>query len=351
MALKLEDLKEALDCISEAVVISDMLGKIVLINRATIEKLKLDKTDENNVTIFDFIPQSELWKLENARERADSEYYEIVLRRKNGDTFNAIVSGRNIVIEEEAYRVSTILDVTSLKETEEKLLTQTKEQLKNLKNHIITKVSKNAQEANDLKAKQSEELHKYAADLEYLAKQNKDFEKIIFNLKTKVIKLDKINEELRSEIVKIQKDAFSFRDLLELQINKAKMTGERFSLILVTIDNFAELLNTFEHKSKMDTIITATTRYFKTMLRNFDVVQYVNDGMFYIIVINTPNLNVTLLSENLSKSKELLDGMQLEFTAGMSFFYKHDSVEQITYRCMKDHSEHLKIKKDLENNA
>ncbi|MDD2698784.1 MAG: PAS domain S-box protein [Arcobacteraceae bacterium] len=351
MALKLEDLKEALDCISEAVVVSDIMGKMVLINKATIEKLKLDKSDENQSNILDFIPKTELWKLENARERADSEYYEIVLRRKNGETFTAIVSGRNIVIGEEAYRISTILDVTSLKETEEKLLANTKEQLKNLKNHIITKVSKNAQDTNDLKAKQNEELHKYSLDLEHYAKQNKDFEKIIFNLKTKVIKLDKMNEELRAEIVKVQKDAFSFKDLLELQINKAKMTGERFSLILVTIDNFVELLNTFEHKSKMDTIITATTRYLKTMLRNFDVIQYVNDGMFYIIVINTPNLNVTLLSENLSKSKALLDGMQLQFTAGMSFFYKHDSVEQITYRCMKDHNEHLKIKKDLENNG
>lgn len=84
MALKLEDLKEALDCISEAIVVSDIMGKIVLINRATIEKLKLDKEDENNCTIFDFIPQGELWKLENARQRADSEYYEIVLRRKMG---------------------------------------------------------------------------------------------------------------------------------------------------------------------------------------------------------------------------------------------------------------------------
>jgi len=351
MALKLEDLKEALDCISESVVISDIFGKIVLINRAAIEKLKLDKTDEDHTTIFEFIPKDELWKLENARARADSEYYEIVLQRKNGDTFAAIVSGRNIVIEDEAYRISTILDVTSLKETEEKLLANTKEQLKNLKNHIITKVSKNLQETNNLKAKQSEELSKYASDFEYLSKQNKDFEKIIFNLKTRVVKLDRINEELRSEIVKIQKDSFSFKDLLDLQINKAKMTGEKFSLILITIDNFAELLNTFEHKSKMDTIITATTRYFKTILRNFDVIQYVNDGMFYIIVINTPNLNVTLLSENLTKPKELLDGIVITFTAGMSFFYKHDSAEQITYRCMKDHNEHLKNKKDLENNG
>ncbi len=351
MALKLEDLKEALDCISEAVVISDVMGKIVLINRATIEKLKLDKSDEEHCTIFDFIPKSELWKLENARQKADSEYYEIVLKRKNGDTFAAIVSGRNIVIEEEPYRISTILDVTSLKEMEEKLLANTKEQLKNLKTHIITKVSQNAQETNDLKAKQHEELHKYTSDLEFFSKQNKDFEKIIFNLKTRVVKLDKINEELRSEITKIQKESFSFKDLLELQINKAKTTGEKFSLILITIDNFEELLNTFDHKSKMDTIITATTRYFKTILRSFDVIQYVNDGMFYVIAINTPNLNVTLLTENLTKKKELLDGMMITFTAGMSFFYKNDSAEQITYRCMKNHSEHLKDKKDLENNA
>ncbi len=351
MALKLEDLKEALDCISEAIVVSDIMGKMVLINRATIEKLKLDKSDENNSNLLDFIPESEIWKLEQARQRTDSEYYEIVLRRKNGDTFSAIVSGRNIVIEEEVYRVSTILDVTHLKETEEKLLAQTKEQLKNLKNHLITKVTKNAQETNDLKAKQNEEIFKMATDLEFLSRQNKDFEKIIFNLKAKVIKLDKLNDELRHEIVKIQNDAFTFKDLLELQINKAKQTNEKFSLILVTIDNYEELMATFEHKSKMDTIITATTRYFKTILRNFDVIQYVNDGMFYIIVINTPNLNVTLLTENLTNDKELLDGMKLKFTAGMSFFYKHDSAEQITYRCMKDHHERSIVKRALDTNG
>lgn len=351
MALKLEDLKEAFNCISEAIVVSDVMGKMVLINRAAIEKLKLDSTDENQSNILDFIPKTELWKLQQAKERADSAYYEIVLQRKNGDTFAAVVSGKNIVIEEEAYRISTILDVTSLKETEEKLLANTKEQLKNLKNHLITKVTKSAQDTNELKAKQNEELSKIGADLEFLSHQNKDFEKIIYNLKAKVIKLDRINEELRHEIVKIQKDAFTFKDLLELQINKAKQTGERFSLILVTIDNYEELMNTFEHKSKMDTIITATTRYFKTILRNFDVIQYVNDGMFYIIVINTPNLNVTLLTENLTNDKELLDGMKLQFTAGMSFFYKHDSAEQITYRCMKDHHEHLSVKRELDTNG
>jgi len=292
-----------------------------------------------------------LWKLENARKRADSAYYEIVLQRKNGETFSAIVSGRNVSIDGEPYRISTILDVTSLKETESRLLAQTQEQLKNLKTHIITKVSKSAQDTNDLKARQNKEITKYVDNLDQLSKQNSDFEKIIFTLKSRILKLDKINEELRSEILKIQKESFSFQNLLELQINKAKSTGEKFSLILVTIDNFAEIFNTFEHKSKMDTIITATTRYFKTMLRNFDVIQYMNDGMFYIIVINTPNLNVTLLSKNLTKPKELLDKLTIEFTSGMSFFYKNDSPQQIMYRCIKDHNEHLKMKKDLENNG
>ncbi|MBI3873461.1 MAG: GGDEF domain-containing protein [Arcobacter sp.] len=243
------------------------------------------------------------------------------------------------------------MDVTSLKETEAKLLVNTREQLKNLKNHIITKVSKNAKETNELKAKQTEELAKFGDSFELISRQNKDFEKIIFALKTRVVKLDKINEELRNEIRKIQKESFSFKDLLELQINKAKATGEKFSLILITLDNFEEILNTFEHKSKMDTIITATTRYFKTMLRNFDVIQYINDGMFYAIVINTPNLNVSQLSENLTKPKELLDKVVITFTSGMSFFYKNDSPEQITYRCMKDHSEHIKKKQELENNG
>jgi len=351
MALKLAYLKETLDCVSEAVVVSDIHGDMVIINKATIEKLELEESDEKNSNILDFIPQTELWKLENARKRADSAYYEIVLQRKNGETFNAIVSGRNVIIDDAPYRISTILDVTSLKETESRLLAQTKEQLKNLKNHIITKVSKNLQETNDLKARQNEEITKCINNISHLSKQNNDFEQIIFTLKSKIVRLDKLNKELRDEIIKIQKESFSFHNLLELQINKAKSTGEKFSLILVTIDNFAEIFNTFEHKSKIDTIITATTRYFKTILRNFDVVQYMNDGMFYILVINTPNLNVTLLSENLTKPKELLDKITINFTAGMSFFYTNDSPEQIMYRCMQDHNEHLKRKKDLKNNG
>ncbi|MCK5294418.1 MAG: PAS domain-containing protein [Arcobacteraceae bacterium] len=343
--LNLVNLKESLNCVSESVIVSSLSGDIVIINESAIKKLGLSASYQNNRNIMDFIPEDQKWKIEQAIKSNNSEYYEIELRREDDNSFPAIVSGKTIFIDEIGYRVSTILDVTSLKETEEKLLSKTKEQLKTLKNHIVKKVSQNAQDTNILKSKFDEESKNYSDDIKKLKNKILDDNKVIEILSKKIDILDKKNKELKQKILKIAKESFSFEDLLKLEIARAGSLNTKFSLVLISIDNFIEIFNSPLYRTKTDIIINATLRYFKNTLRNYDMVQYIDNGMFYIVLTNTPNFNISKMINNLIQPRILLDKLELNFTGGMSHFHQKDNVESLIYRCMKDHSEHQERKK------
>jgi PAS domain S-box-containing protein len=345
MEFNLESLKKAYDLTSESIIVSDTNGLIVGINEAAIKKLEISKEHEYKKTLLDFIPEDQVWKLEEARFKNDGEYYEIELQRLSGEIFPALVSGKTVTLDDGVFRVSTILDVTNLKKTQEELLEKTKEQLQNLKSHVIAKVSQSEKEKNELKAQMGEELKKYGTDVKKLHTKIQEDAELIYNLKTKVIKLDKLNTKLQEEIKQVSKDNFSFEDLLNLEIQRANSLGSKFSLVLISMDNFQEIFSTFEYKSKLDIVINATLRYFKGILRNYDIVQYIDNGMFYIILTNTPNFNISKMVNNLTQPKELINGLEVEFTSGMSHFYKNDSAENIIYRCMKNHNEKLEKKK------
>jgi PAS domain S-box-containing protein len=165
MEFNLESLKKAYDFTSESIVISDTTGLIVGINEAAIKKLEIEKEHEYQKTLLDFIPDDQAWKLELAKDKNDGEYYELDLQRLTGEVFPALVSGKTVTLDDGVYRVSTILDVTQLKKTQEELLAKTKEQLHNLKSHVIAKVSQSEKEKNELKAKISEEVKKYGTDV------------------------------------------------------------------------------------------------------------------------------------------------------------------------------------------
>jgi PAS domain S-box-containing protein len=345
MGFTLDSLKKAYDLTSEAIVVSDTTGLIVGINEAAIQKLVIVKEHEYHKTLLDFIPEDERWKLELAKDRNDGEYYELTLQRLNGEQFPALVSGKTVKLDDGIFRVSTILDVTTLKQTQEELLEKTKEQLQSLKSHVIAKVSKNEKEKNDLKAQINEEVKKYGTDVKKLHGKIQNDAQLIYTLKTKVIKLDKLNTKLQDEIKQISKDNFSFEDLLELEIQKANSLGTKFSLVLISMNNFEEIFANLEYKSKLDIVINATIRYFKGILRNYDVIQYIDNEMFYIILANTPNFNISKMVANLTQAKELINGLTIDFTSGMSHFYKNDNAESIIYRCMKNHNERLEEKK------
>lgn len=344
MGFNLESLKKAYDLTSESIIIFDTQGIIVGINEAATKKLELTKEHEYKKTMLDFVPEDQLWKIEQAKSTNDGDYYEIDLQRLTGEIFPALVSGKTVQLDDGIFRVSTILDVTLIKKTQEELVAKTQEQMKQLKSHVIAKVSQSEKEKNELKAQISQDVKKYGNDVKKLHQRLQDDAQTIHDLKTKVIKLDKLNEKLREEIKQVSKDNFSFEDLLELEIQRANSLGSKFSLVLISMDNFEEVFSTLEYKSKLDIVINATLRYFKGTLRNYDVVQYIDNGMFYVILTNTPNFNISKMIDNLTQPKELINGLKMTFTSGMSHFYKNDNAESIIYRCMKNHNEKTKEK-------
>jgi GGDEF domain-containing protein len=262
----------------------------------------------------------------------EKNHYEIELKNINNDNFIAIIHSNSVFVDNEKVLIFTIINVTKIKEEEIKLLEDSKSQIKSLKSHLITKISQANQETNKIKAFHLEEFNK-------INEKNKTFQLVIGKLKEKVVDLENINIELKKEIDNLKQESFSFKDLLELQINRSKETGEKFSLILVTIDNFNELKNNFETKNKLELIIKATTRHIKNKLRNFDMVFNIKDGIFYVIAVNVnSDFNTSVFVERISRTETLLGEYSIKFSAGMTFFYKEDTFEQMTYRTMVNHS-------------
>lgn len=327
--LELFDLKYVLNCVSEAIVVSDEEYNIVSINDAAVNKLYIDYDTVYNKKLLDFIPSEELPKVQNAIKTNSSEYYEIHLKRENNELFPALVSGKELRIREKKYRISTIIDVSELKNKEKMLILQSKDQVKQLKHHLISKVTQGAKEVNKIKGKSN-------VDLSTLHNQSIENEITIINLTKKVKLLTNENNLLEKEIDRLKDDSFGFNDLLELEIAKSKKFKTKFSLCIISIHNFASVKESINSENKVELILKAIKRQFKQSLRTMDVVLYDKEGVFNILLPNWADVNITDIIDKLVVAKGIGYSTSLTFDYGLSHFYEKDTSEAIIYRAKKN---------------
>lgn len=337
--LKLDDLKDLFNYISESIAISDENYNIVLINDAAVKKLGLHYETIYSKTLFDYIPEDQVHKVKTAIEKNNNEYYEVELRRENHERFPALVSGTQMILDNKKYRVSTILDVTELKQKEEELLAKSKTEVKKLKTHIISNVNDKATKINEVKNASLGEINSLKTQITEMEYDN-------FKLEKQLISLKKENNRLSEEIERIKDESFEFETILELEIARAKAFKLNFTLVKVVIDDFEELKEIIGTKSKLKILLSAIKRQFKNSVKSIDIVHHDIDDVYYLVLANAANINITKVVENLIIPKKMEDNINITFSYGVAHFFDKDDSKGMLYRCDKSLESYMKEKEE-----
>jgi PAS domain S-box-containing protein len=327
--LELADLKELYNYISESIVIVDQKRDIVLVNEMAIRKFATtrDKILYNNIA--ELIPvdyQDDIFKTMQDR---DDTYYDIFLKKhSNHSLFPAFVSAQILPLKDGIYSILTIIDVTELKNQEES-------KLKKLKSHIITQATSHAQKASEIKGQNTTELIALQDELDQAKHE-------IFKLERKLTLFERENHILNGQAEKIQESSFSFEQVLDREIALGKRYGRKFSLAIVGIDDYKNFSEQVNSETKKELILRAFKKHFKSTIRTTDVIYYENSGLFYMILPNSNDVNITDLVNRLLHAKKIDTKIIVRFNCGIAHFYEQDTREHLLYRARKNLEENIK---------
>ncbi len=119
---QIEILNLLLNSTIEGIVVYDANKKVIHSNRNFAKLFGYDDQEIIGKDAFDFIAPESLELVKNKIVIDDQEPYEALVCRKNGSKFWAILRGKNSVISGKKVRISAIIDITDIKEKEEKIL-------------------------------------------------------------------------------------------------------------------------------------------------------------------------------------------------------------------------------------
>jgi len=326
--LKLDDLKKVFSYVNESIIITDADNNIVLINK-TAQKI-FDVSEENALytKITDFIPVEEQENILNTIKNEDESYYEIFLKKSNSELFTAFVSGQVFPLQDEMYGILTIVDITELKNKD-------KEQLKKLKSHIINQATTNAKKQSDTKGEETSNLIAMQAELD-----NTKHEMLMMERKTSLFERE--NQFLNVQADKIQEDSFSFDQVLVREVALAKRYERHFSLAIVAIDDYKSFTEQVNNEAKKDLILRAFKKHFRSTTRTTDVIYYENSGLFYLILPNSNDVNITELVGRLLHAKKIDTKIIVRFNCGIAHVYPQDTAEHLLYRTKKNLEQNIK---------
>jgi len=327
--LELTDLKELYDYVSEAIVIVDEKHDIVLVNKVALKKFETIEENILYTNIAELIPidyQEDIFK---TIKDSDESYYDIFLKKFNDHSlFPAFVSGQMLQLKDTTYGILNIVDITELKKQEEK-------KLKKLKSHIISQATTHAQKASEIKGQNTTELITLQDELDQAKHE-------IFKLERKLTLFERENHILNGQAEKIQENSFSFEQVLDREIALGKRYGRKFSLAIVGIDDYKTFSEQVNSEAKKELILRAFKKHFRSTIRTTDVIYYENSGLFYMILPNSNDVNITDLVKRLLHAKKIDTRIIVKFNCGIAHFYEQDTREHLLYRARKNLEENIK---------
>lgn len=319
--IELEELKKIYDYVTESIIVSDETNKVVLMNSAALEKFGIEEDEAILKQLDEFIPLDDRELVLNTIKNEDISYHDVMLKKADSKLFSAFVSGQILKLKNQNYGILTIVDVTELKEKE-------KVQLKKLKSHIINQATTYAQKENELKGQETSELAEMREKLEQIKHEN-------FMLERKVTLFERENRILNIQSEKMQEDTFSFEQVLDREMALAKRYDRKFSLAIVAIKDFKELSEQLKTEAKRDLVVKAFKKHFKSTVRTTDVIHYENSGLFYLILPNSSDVNITDLVDRLLHAKKIDTQIVVRFNCGLAHYYDNDTREHLMYRARK----------------
>jgi len=319
--IELDELKKIYNYVTESIIVSDETNKIVLMNKAALEKFEVEEDEAILKNIEDFIPLDERETILKTIKDDDISYHDVMLKKLNSKLFPAFVSGQVLKFHDKDYGILTIVDVTELKNKENA-------QLKKLKSHIINQATSYAQKENVLKGQGTSELVEMKEKLEQIKHEN-------FMLERKVTLFERENKILNVQSEKMQEDTFSFEQVLDREMALAKRYDRKFSLAIVAINNFKDLTEQLKTEAKRDLVVKAFKKHFRSTIRTTDVIYYENSGLFYLILPNSSDVNITDLVDRLLHAKKIDTQIVVRFDCGLAHYYDNDTRDHLLYRARK----------------
>ena len=114
--------QELFDLAGEAIIIFDENKNVVDLNISAQKMFGYTKEEFLGKNILDFVPKGELFKVRNAIKREMIMPYELNLYKKGGSIFPALAGGVDIIRDGKKYRMTTVQDLTYIKDKEKALL-------------------------------------------------------------------------------------------------------------------------------------------------------------------------------------------------------------------------------------
>jgi len=319
--IDLEELKKIYNYVTESIIISDENNKVVLLNDAALKKFIIEEDEAILKKVEEFLPLDERDIILKTIKNDDNSYYDVMLKKANSQLFEGFVSGQVLNYQGKKYSILTIVDVSDLKNKE-------KEQLKKLKSHIITQATTHAQKTNEIKGQEKTELIQLQEEIEKVKHEN-------FMLERKITLFERENKVLNTQSEKIQEDSFSFEQVLDREMALAKRYDRKFSLAIVAIDDFKGLSEKLKTEVKRDLVVKAFKKHFRSTIRTTDVIYYENSGLFYLILPNSSDVNITDLVGRLLHAKKIDTKIIVKFHCGLAHYYDNDTRDHLLYRARK----------------
>jgi len=326
--LELHDLKRIYDYISESVVVIDKDKNVVLMNKVALARFETTEEEILFKKVTELIPIDYQEEIFETLENEDDKYFEVLLKNANSELFPAYVSGQVFPLKDETYGILTIVDVSDLKEQEQ-------QKVKKLKSHIISQATTHAQKASEIKGQNTSEIIAMKEELD-LTKHE------MFKLERKITLFERENHVLNAQCEKIQEESFSFEQVLDREIALYKRYDRKFSLAIVAIDDYKTFSEQVNSEAKKELILRAFKKHFKSTIRTTDIIYYENSGLFYLILPNSNDVNITDLVNRLLHAKRIDTKIIVRFNCGIAHIYEHDTREHLMYRARKSLEENVK---------
>jgi len=326
--IELEELRKIYNYVTESIIISDENNKVVLMNNAALSKFEIEEDEAVLKNVEEFLPLDERDVILTTIKNNDSSYHDVMFKKSNSKLFAGFVSGQVLNYQDKQYGILTIVDVTDLKNKE-------KEQLKKLKSHIINQATTHAQITNEIKGQETTEMIEMKESVEEMKEAVEKIKHENFMLERKVTLFERENKVLNTQSEKIQEDSFSFEQVLDREMALAKRYDRKFSLAIIAIDDFKDLTEKLKTEAKRDLVVKAFKKHFRSTIRTTDVIYYENSGLFYLILPNSSDVNITDLVARLLHAKKIDTQIVVRFHCGLAHYYDNDTRDHLLYRARK----------------
>jgi len=119
-----DNFKELFNITNESILIFDENKNVVDFNNSAIKTLGYEEYENElyGKNIFEFVSKDEIQKVKKEISRTTSKPYELNLIKKDGTIFPAFTAGTNIIRDKKAWRISTFIDLTDIKNKEKSLI-------------------------------------------------------------------------------------------------------------------------------------------------------------------------------------------------------------------------------------